>query len=227
MPLPYSKLRTYYNWLGKKLDTQSFYEDPALDELIAHADFGACEQAFEFGCGTGRFAERLLRQHLPQSASYLGVDLSPVMVDIARQRLSPFGVARARVEQTDGSIRIPLPNHAVDLVIASYVLDLLSEEDIHEFTKEALRVLKPGGMLCLACLTDGVTWSSRMVSNIWNGLYRLSPVLVGGCRPVRLEACIDRSLWHVTHQHVLTPFAVPTLALVATPVTPEHAAAAG
>lgn len=220
MALPHSKLRTYYDWLGKKLDTQSFYENPALDEIIAHADFDACEQVFEFGCGTGRFAECLLTQHLPESASYLGVDLSPVMVDIARQRLAPFG-ARARVEHTDGSIQIPMPDHSVDRVVATYVLDLLCEADAHGFTGEAHRVLRPGGMLCLACLTDGVTWPSKMVSGVWNGLYRLSPMLVGGCRPVRPEACIDPSLWRVNHQHVLTPFGVPTLALVATPAAPE------
>lgn len=221
MPLPPSRLRAYYDWLGKKLDSQSFYENPALDEIIAHADFGSCAQVFEFGCGTGRFAERLLRRHLPDSASYLGVDLSPVMADLAHRRLTAFG-ARARVERTDGAIHIPFPDHAVDRVIATYVLDLLTEADAHRFTNEALRVLKPGGMLCLACLTDGVTWPSRMVSGLWNGLYHLSPMLVGGCRPVRPDTCLDLGQWHVTHQHVLTPFAVPTLALIATPAGPPH-----
>ena len=220
MPLPHTRLRAYYDWLGKKLDTQSFYEDPALEKIIEHADFGACEQVFEFGCGTGRFAERLLRRHLPPAASYLGIDLSPVMVDIARRRLAPFG-ARAKVEQTDGSIHIPMPDHAVDRVIATYVLDLLDEADARRFIEQAHRVLKPSGLLCLACLTDGVTWPSRMVSGLWSALYRLSPVLVGGCRPFHPAACIDPTRWQITYEEVMTPFAVPTLALVAAPIAPE------
>jgi ubiquinone/menaquinone biosynthesis C-methylase UbiE len=220
MTLPYSKLRTYYDWLGKKLDTQSFYENPALDKLIEHADFEACEQVFEFGCGTGRFAERLLRQHLPPSATYLGVDLSPAMADIARRRLDPFG-ARARVEQTDGSISIPLPDHAADRIIATYVLDLLCEEDARRFIKEASRVLRPSGLLCLSSLTYGVTWPSRVVSTLWNGLYHMSPMLVGGCRPIHPDAYIDPTLWQITYKEVVTPFAVPTVAFIATPVGEE------
>lgn len=219
MALPYSKLRAYYDWLGKKLDTQGFYENPALDELIEHANFAACEQVFEFGCGTGRFAECLLTQHLPQSASYVGIDLSPVMAGIARQRLAPFG-ARARVEQTDGSISIPLPDHAADRIIATYVLDLLREEDIRRFIEEAYRVLRPSGLLCLSSLTDGVTWPSRVVSTLWKGLYHMSPMLVGGCRPIHPDAYIDPILWQITYEEVMTPFAVPTVALIAAPVGP-------
>jgi ubiquinone/menaquinone biosynthesis C-methylase UbiE len=219
MSLPHSKLRAYYDWLGKKLDTQSFYENPALDKLIEHADFEACEQVFEFGCGTGRFAERLLRQHLPPSASYLGIDLSPVMAGIARRRLAPFG-ARARVECTDGSIQIPIPDHSVDRVIATYVLDLLREEDIRRFIEEASRVLIPPGLLCLSSLTDGATWPSRVVSTLWDGLYHISPTLVGGCRPIHPDAYIDPTLWHITYKEAVTPFAVPTVALIATPTGP-------
>ena len=69
--LDHSAARAYYDRFGKKLDSQSFYEDPALDELIAHANFGEARSVFEFGCGTGKFAARILESHLPSPAGYL------------------------------------------------------------------------------------------------------------------------------------------------------------
>ena len=54
-----SEAEAYYNRFGKKQDSQGFYEDPALNDLIAHASFQDAQRVFEFGCGTGKFAARL------------------------------------------------------------------------------------------------------------------------------------------------------------------------
>jgi ubiquinone/menaquinone biosynthesis C-methylase UbiE len=98
------KARDFYDWMGAKQDSQASYEDRATGELIAHARFEAAESAFEFGCGTGRFAKGLLEQHLPPTASYAGVDISSEMVQLARTRLDPFG-KRASVVLTGGDRR--------------------------------------------------------------------------------------------------------------------------
>ena len=95
-----SEIQAFYDSFGKKQDTQSFYEDSALDELIAHAHFSEAEKVFEFGCGTGRFADRLLKEYLPSSASYLGCDLSSTMVGLAKERLAKYA-ERAQVLQSD------------------------------------------------------------------------------------------------------------------------------
>ncbi|MEJ2728573.1 MAG: hypothetical protein P8185_08685 [Deltaproteobacteria bacterium] len=47
MVLTRSQARIFYDRFGKKQDTQAFYEDAALDDLIAHA-----ERVFEFGCSS-------------------------------------------------------------------------------------------------------------------------------------------------------------------------------
>ena len=85
-----SEAEAYYNRFGKKQDSQGFYEDPALDDLIAHANFQDAQRVFEFGCGTGKFAARLLAEHLPTSATYLGCDVSPVMIGHAAETRSLF-----------------------------------------------------------------------------------------------------------------------------------------
>ena len=59
MGLTRSQAKSFYGRFGKMQDTQAFYEDAALDDLIAHAAFGEAANNFELGCGTGRFALRL------------------------------------------------------------------------------------------------------------------------------------------------------------------------
>ena len=100
--------KAFYNRFGAKQDSQGFYEDAALAELVEHADFDEAEAVFEFGCGTGRFAEGLLEHHLPLTASYRGVDLSETMVGLARARVERFE-DRAEVALSDGSMRMSAP----------------------------------------------------------------------------------------------------------------------
>lgn len=214
MVLTRSQAQIFYDRFGRKQDAQAFYEDVALDDLIAHGAFEQAEKIFELGCGTGRFASRLLTKHLSPSASYLGIDLSQTMINIAEQRISAYA-ERAQVVQSDGSMRFPLPNHSVDRVVCTYVLDLLSETDIRQAISEAYRVLMPGGKLCLVSLTYGVTFASRIVRALWTALFRLHAPLVGGCRPIRLDPLFNQYGWSIEYCNVVTQFWVPSEVLIA------------
>lgn len=214
MVLTRFQAQAFYDHFGKKQDAQAFYEDVALDELIAHGDFEQAEKIFEFGCGTGRLASHLLTKHLSLSASYLGIDLSQTMIDIAEQRISTYA-GRAKVFQSDGSTCFPLPDHSVDRVVSTYVLDLLSETDIRQVITEASRVLIPGGKLCLASLTYGVTFSSRIVCALWSAIFRLHASWTGGCRPIRLDSLLDQQYWSIDYRKVVTRFGLSSEVLIA------------
>ena len=136
--------RRFYDRIGRAQDARPLSERRALDALAAQGDFGRAAAVLEFGCGTGRFAARLLRDGLPDGATYLGLDVSPRMVELARAALAPWA-GRARVELTDGSVHLPVPDASVDRVVSTYVLDLLSPADADAFIAEARRVLRPGG----------------------------------------------------------------------------------
>lgn len=208
-----SNVRAYYDRFGSKQDKQGFYEDPALEDLVAHAGFGEARSIFEFGCGTGKFAERILTASVLPSARYLGCDLSPTMVGLATQRLASYA-ARAMVSLSNGDVCFPIPDQSVDRVISNYVLDILSEEDTRRFFVEAHRVLVPGGKLCLASLTGGVTLVSRLVSLLWMSAFRLRAFLVGGCRPVRLQGYVERDCWELGYKNTVIAFGVASEVLV-------------
>ncbi|MGO9060521.1 MAG: class I SAM-dependent methyltransferase [Candidatus Binataceae bacterium] len=134
--------RAFYDRFGRKQDWQRFYEDPAIGLLIEHAAFNQAHRIFEFGCGTGRFAQRLLREVAPTDCSYVGMDVSATMVNIARQRLEPWS-GRADVRLSDGSVRMEEPDRSVDRFVSNYVFDLLGPEQINRVLTQAHRVLVP------------------------------------------------------------------------------------
>ena len=203
-----------YDWVGKKLDTQSFYEDRATDELVRRSDFSSARSVFEFGCGTGRLAARLLAKHLPESATYRAVDLSATMVRVARARLLPFG-DRVEIAKTDGEPPSELPHDSFDRFVSTFVFDLLSEEDIRAVLSLAQHVLRPSGLLCLASLSTGSTRMSKVSARLWTGVHRLRPSLVLGCRPIELTPFLAEPDWRIAHHVALTPFGLPAEVVVA------------
>jgi ubiquinone/menaquinone biosynthesis C-methylase UbiE len=211
--LSHQEAKTFYDGFGRKQDLQRFYEDPAIEVLLRYGEFEKATAMVELGCGTGRLAARLLQHRLPAEATYIGFDISPTMIELAQDRVAPWA-GRAKVQLTEGSPSLPLEDAAYDLFLSTYVLDLLSEEEIRAVLREAKRVLAPGGRLCLASLTFGQTPVSRLVSHSWNAIHSLHPRLVGGCRPLDLAAFIGPD-WQVLHREVVCTFGICTEVLIA------------
>ena len=212
--LTHDQARAFYDRFGARQDAQAFYEDAATDDLIAHADFDHAGSVFEFGCGTGRFARLLFERHLADDCAYRGGDVSSTMIDLAKERLAPWR-DRARAELSDGSMKLPVGDGAVDRIVSNYVLDLLCEDDIRTLVAESQRVLRPGGLLCLASLTYGGTLPARAVSWMWRRVYALRPTLVGGCRPIRLLDYLPGQSWRVDYHHVVTRWCLSSEVVVA------------
>ena len=206
--------RRVYDRIGSFQDRQLFYEGPPLADLCAHARFEEARAVVEFGCGTGRFAAELLAGRLPAEARYVGVDQSATMVRLARERIAPFG-ARAEIRQSDGAPALDLPDASCDRFVSTYVLDLLSVEDVRAVLAEARRLLEPGGLLCLAGLTPGETPAARATTWVWRRLHRLRPSLVGGCRPLALAGFLSEAEWALRHRRVLAPFSLASEVVVA------------
>ncbi len=209
-----AEARAFYDRFGAGQDRQGWYEDAALDRLVAHAGFATARAVVELGCGTGRFAERLLDGLLPAGASYLGTDLSATMAALAAARLGRFG-RRARVVLTDGAPRLPLVAGCADRLVSTYVLDLLPAADIAAVLAEARRLLRPGGRLCVTGLTHGPGPASRLVSGLWRRVQRLAPRLVGGCRPVRVAGLLAEPGWRLLHASTVVARAIPSEVVVA------------
>ncbi len=210
----HEQARSFYDRFGSCQDLQRFYEDVAIEDLLFNAAFETSRHVVEFGCGTGRLAERLLDKLLPSHATYSGFDISRTMVALSRDRLARFG-SRAQVVLTDGAPQLPLAAGSCDRFLSAYVFDLLSPPEAGRVAIEARRLLADEGRLCLVSLAPGSTPFSRAVQRFWGFVYRLEPWLVGGCRPVRLLDLVGHG-WRILHRGVVSRFGLCSEVLVAT-----------
>jgi ubiquinone/menaquinone biosynthesis C-methylase UbiE len=214
--LTLKQARAVYDRIGRLQDWQAFYEDLATDRLVANADLGEDQTIFEFGCGTGRLAAHLLTA-LPPTVNYLGVDISPVMINLATGRLTAWA-ERAKAMLVDGSLPLPADDGFADRVFSTFVFDLLDAEYARAVLDDLRRILTSGGRLCLASLTYGDRPLERAVSRGWTRLWRVAPKLVGGCRPIAVTALLGDD-WHIQHHSYVHRSGLVTDVVIATPST--------
>jgi ubiquinone/menaquinone biosynthesis C-methylase UbiE len=217
VPLTVEQARRTYDRIGRLQDTQAFYERAATCRLAEMGRFDRAHSVLELGCGTGRFAAWLLRNRLPPTARYRGVEISPKMASLARRRVARWA-PRAEIALIDPPGRVlPGSDGQFDRFLACYVLDLLAHGYAQTVLAEASRLLAPDGLLCLVSLTRGDTRTGRVVSDGWETISERWPGLLGGCRPIELAMLLEPSVWRIDHREVLTPCGVPSEVLVASP----------
>lgn len=101
----------------------------------------APRRVLEVGCGTGEFAQRMLGA---LDAEVIAIDLSPRMVDLARER---------GIEAQLGDVqRLAFDDGAFDVVFAGWMLYHVPELD--RALAEVARVLAPGGRLVATTFGD-------------------------------------------------------------------------
>jgi arsenite methyltransferase len=107
------------------------------------------ESVVDLGSGGGIDAIFAARAVGP-TGRVVGIDLLPEMVERARANVAAAELANA--ESAEGEIEaIPLPDDSVDVVISNGVISL-SARKARVFA-EVMRVLRPGGRLCMADMT--------------------------------------------------------------------------
>ncbi|GAB2779191.1 class I SAM-dependent methyltransferase [Nocardioides salsibiostraticola] len=135
----YDGFAAAYSARNEKSLFNAYYERP---EMLRLAGDVAGLEVLDAGCGSGPLMEALRAQ----GAVVYGFDLSPVMVDLAGERLGED----ADVRVADLGAPLPYPDDRFDLVVAS--LSLHYVEDWASTLAEVRRVLKPGGRLTVSII---------------------------------------------------------------------------
>jgi ubiquinone/menaquinone biosynthesis C-methylase UbiE len=136
------------------------------------------ETVLEVAVGTGLSFRHLLRTN-PNGWTE-GVDLTPAMLRRARRRAERAPANRYRLYLGD-AYALDADDDTFDGVLNSYMFDLLPVDDFVPVLREFKRVLCPGGRIVQVNMTPPERWYQRG----WEGLYRLHPALLGGCRGVQ------------------------------------------
>ncbi len=161
-------------------------ESKARRRVLELASVDPGEDVLEVAMGTGVQLARLARAN--REGRTVGVENSAGMLAQTRRTLQRSGLTE--VEVVEGSaLDLPFADESFDLVVNSYMLDLLPREAIPRALAEFQRVLRPGGRLVLSNMTKG----ERRRERVWDWLYAKGVVLTANCRGV-LAAPVLREL---------------------------------
>jgi SAM-dependent methyltransferase len=117
------------------------------------------KRILDAACGNGRYSRFLLR-HADPDAKLTTFDLSPKMLERARNRLKSERVTHAVADLT----RLPYADASFDAIVCGWVLEHLP--DPRPGLRELARVLAPGGRLLLLSTED--TFTGALCSRLWH-----------------------------------------------------------
>jgi SAM-dependent methyltransferase len=152
-------MRNYWDERAKEnavwyVDTSCDYDSPDMEQFFATGPEivrqalleapvtpGGRSLAVEIGCGLGRISLALA----PHFEQVVGVDISPSMVDQARELVSAPNVSFAVGSGTDLG---PVADDSADFVTTYTVFQHLPKAALIEaYVKDSARILRPGGVL--------------------------------------------------------------------------------
>jgi ubiquinone/menaquinone biosynthesis C-methylase UbiE len=144
---------------------------PARRRMVAALELRGGERVLDVGCGTGlNFAA--LTERVGPRGSIVGIDLTPEMLDRARER------GWGNVELIEGdATSLPFRDESFSAVCSALALSVIP--DWSRALREAWRVLEPGGRLAVLDSAPLTGWR-RVLAPTTNALNRL----LAGARPL-------------------------------------------
>ncbi len=148
----YGRIARFYDRLMEPINR------PLHQLMVSLADPGPDAQVLDIGCGTGLLLEAFLTA-TDGAAEIHGLDRSPAMLDVARDRLG------TRADLTVGDATdMPYGNDTFDIVTCSLMLHELDTDLARAILAEADRVARPNATIII---TDYYVGSLRFKGRLW------------------------------------------------------------
>jgi len=151
-------VRSGYDAIAQRYDEwASSFESPErvwVDRLLAELDDGS--DVLDLGCGGGRAAA----QTVAEKHRYTGVDISPVQIERARERIPGGLFVVADVTEVE------LPDASFDAIVSLFMLGHVPRTEQAPLLGRMRRWLRPGGWLLA---TMGVGGTEDEVEADWLG----------------------------------------------------------
>ncbi len=195
--------RRLYDWLGRRHDVGERYERLAKERGLALLDLAPGQAVLNVGVGTGK-EQRVLETAVSPQGLPVAVDISRKMLQITRER-----AAGTRLCEADAHA-LPFAAASFDRLFCAYALDLIPLADLPGILAEFHRTLRRDGRIALVSLTEGVNRSSKLAMGLWTAVYRISPVVCGGCRPLHLAGMVEQAGFRDVVREVVAQMGVPS-----------------
>ena len=187
----YETLAAHYAANIETKPHNAYYDRPAVQSLLPDV---RSKQVLDAGCGPGAYAQWLVEH----GAQVLGLDASPQMVELSRQRVGDRG--QFRVADLSAPLGF-LQDASFDVVLSALTISYIA--DLNPLFAEFARVLRPAGLFVFSThhpMSDfqyhgGNYFETAQVTETWNSLSTLDmPFTVTFYR--RPLTAITEALWH-------------------------------
>ena len=180
----YRKVAWFYDAWGK------LTESKALRRVMEMAGIRDGLSVLEVGCGTGT----LLREIIPQNPHGInkGFDLSGDMLKRAGEKLQKAGLQNFHLVEGD-ALNLRIEDNSVDILISTFMIDLLPEDTFDKIAKNFYRVLKPNGYVVIAHFSFG----TKPIHKIWYWIAKRLPGLLTGCRPISFANYLEKAGFNI------------------------------
>lgn len=186
VPLEVSRIRKLYNFASSFYFMANPIEKKARMRALELAHIMPEDKVLEVAVGPGFNFLEIIKK-IDKNNVVCGIDLSPKMLEKTRNLVMGKGFSNFDLREADAR-RIPFPDESFDVLYNSYMLDLIPLDDFSIVLGEFYRVLKKGGRLAL------VNFSKKDSSPVFiERLYRASPSLWFGCRPVLMGPFVEQA----------------------------------
>lgn len=161
---------------------------PFVKRLLQFYDTRPGSHVLDAACGTGLVATALAPR-VGHTGRVLGIDLSPAMLEIARQKAHGYGFDQCEFVLGDMA-HVDAPDSSFDLITCSFGL----WGDPDAIFAEFLQLLKPGGALLVQNWEMERTGVPRTYSETLHTFSTTSPD--ARVRAVRESFSVQRALWN-------------------------------
>jgi ubiquinone/menaquinone biosynthesis C-methylase UbiE len=201
--VPQNEIAGIYDSLSKIYDIWgNMTESHARSRALELAEIKNGQEVLEVAVGTGLAFHQIVKRN--PDGTNIGIDISEGMLKKARKRLSSLSAANYELKKAS-AFQLEAEEEQFDVLINSYMFDLIPFDQMDAVLAEFKRVLKKGGKLVLVNMTSG----EKFGSGIYDFMYRVSPRLMGGCRGIRLSEKLKEHGFRVKlreyHQQCLFP----------------------
>lgn len=205
----YDKLAGVYNLFGY------LAESKARNRSLELADVKPGQHVLEVAVGTGLAFVRVVRAN-PDGRN-VGIDISRGMLSKTQGRLRKAGLSNYELS-IGNALAIQEKDSTFDVLLNSYMLDLMDEREWITVLTEFHRVLKPTGRLVLVNMTLG----EKLGSGIYQRLYNVSPTLMGGCRGIQMSDLLQSNGSYVHLREYFQQLLFPSEVILASKGNAQH-----
>lgn len=139
-------------------DTSTWADRPFYLDIIAESG----QPVLDVGCGTGR----LLLDYLQQGIDIDGLDNSPEMLVLCRQKAAHLGLRPALYEQTMTTLDLPRTYRTILVPSSSFQL-VIEPDDAAAALRRFLQHLAPGGVLVMSFMPYHTDDQGPIVTSEW------------------------------------------------------------